>query len=369
MKPVILYCTILVACFVTNKTWCQQPKSDFRVIAYYASNATNIDSFAVEQVTHIIYSFCHLKGNRLEVDNQADSLTIQKLVSLKGRYKKLKVLLSLGGWGGCKTCSDVFDTEQGRKEFAVSVKQLADYFKTDGIDLDWEYPAIEGYPGHPFKPADKDNFTKLVKVLRLSLGKRQEISFAAGGFPTFLEQSIDWAKVMPVVDYVNLMNYDMVHGNTPHTGHHTPLYSTAGQKESIHACVSYLESIGVPRHKMVIGAAFYGRSWERVESANNGLYQPGVFKNFLSHNIFDRVVSKANGFSFYYDDEAQASYAYNKEQKIFVTFDDEKSIRKKTQYALGNGLGGIMFWELSIDKKDKGYLAVISDVVKGKPAD
>jgi chitinase len=120
---------------------------------------------------------------------------------------------------------------------------------------------------------------------------------------------------------------------------------------------------------MVIGAAFYGRSWERVESANNGLYQPGVFKNFLSHNIFDRVVSKANGFSFYYDDEAQASYAYNKEQKIFVTFDDEKSIRKKTQYALGNGLGGIMFWELSIDKKDKGYLAVISDVVKGKPAD
>ncbi|MCH5716956.1 glycoside hydrolase family 18 protein [Niabella hibiscisoli] len=281
-----------VACWFTNSVSGQAAGNNFRVIAYYASNAANIDSFAIDQLTHIIYSFCHLKGNRLEVDNKGDSLTIQKLVSLKVKYPKLKVLLSLGGWGGCKTCSGVFDTDEGRKEFATSVKELADYFKTDGIDLDWEYPAIEGYPGHPFKPEDKNNFTALVKALRVSLGQEQEISFAAGAFPKFLEQSIDWAKVMPVVDYVNLMNYDMVHGNTPHTGHHTPLYSTDDQKESVHACVSYLESIGVSRQQMVIGAAFYGRSWGQVENVNHGLYQPGVFKNFLSHNIFDRIVNK-----------------------------------------------------------------------------
>jgi chitinase len=367
MKRFILFAIIaLVAGSFTNEARSQGAKRNFRVIAYYASNASNIDSFATDQLTHIIYSFCHLKGNRLEVDSKADSLTIQKLVSLKRKHAHLKVLLSLGGWGGCKTCSDVFDTEEGRNEFAVSVKKLADYFKTDGIDLDWEYPAIEGYPGHTFKPEDKDNFTALVKTLRASLGNKQEISFAAGGFPKFLRESVDWAKVMPVVDYVNLMNYDMVHGNTPHTGHHTPLYSTDGQKESVHACVTYLESIGVPRHQMVIGAAFYGRSWGQVANINNGLHQPGVFKNFLSHKIFDNVVNEANGFSFYYDDKAQASYAYNKETNVFVTFDDETSIRKKTEYALDKGLGGIMFWELSIDKKEKGYLRVIDAAVKGK---
>jgi GH18 family chitinase len=58
----------------------------------------------------------------------------------------LKVILSLGGWGGCKTCSEVFSTEEGRKEFAQSAKDLCEKYKTDGIDLDWEYPAIEGYP-------------------------------------------------------------------------------------------------------------------------------------------------------------------------------------------------------------------------------
>ncbi|HTG55213.1 MAG TPA: glycosyl hydrolase family 18 protein [Niabella sp.] len=364
-RIIISWIITLLACSVSAEALSQGTKRNFRVIAYYASNAFNIDSFAIDQLTHIIYSFCHLKGNRLEVDDKADSLTIQKLVSLKRKHPQLKVLLSLGGWGGCKTCADVFNTDKGRNEFAASVKELAGYFKTDGIDLDWEYPAIEGYPGHPFKPEDRDNFTALVKVLRASLGNKQEISFAAGAFPKFLEQSIDWARVMPVVDYVNLMNYDMVHGHTPHTGHHTPLYSTNSQKESVDACVSYLESIGVSPHQMVIGAAFYGRSWGQVENVNNGLYQPGGFKNFLTHNIFDKIVNKANGFLFYYDDKAQAGYAYNKEQKVFVTFDDAVSIRKKTQYALDKGLGGIMFWELSIDKKKDGYLGVINAVVRG----
>lgn len=347
------------------RAYSQQIKNkDFRVIGYYSSNANKIDSFPIEKLTHIIYSFCHLKGSRLNVDNAADSLTIQKLVSLKSRNPKLKILLSLGGWGGCEPCSDVFSTAAGRSAFAGSVRELAAYFKTDGIDLDWEYPTIEGHPGHPYKPEDKVNFTALLKTLRSALGKKQEISFAAGGFKQYLQEAVDWKSVMPVVNYVNLMNYDIVNGATPHTGHHTPLYSSRQQKESIHDCVSYLSSIGVPKKKMVIGAAFYGRSWENVQNVNNGLHQPGVFKSFIGNHYFDKVINKEKGFKFYYDEAALASYAYNPDDKIFVTFDDEASITKKTKYALENGLGGIMFWELSIDKKENGYVDVIDRTIK-----
>src|SRR3954471_16503082 len=104
------------------------------VIAYYFGPAEQVDSFAAEKLTHIIFSFCHLKGNKLVVDKARDSLIIQKLVSLKSRNPQLKVLLSLGGWGGCETCSQVFSNEKGRTEFAQSVKDLTDYFHTDGID-------------------------------------------------------------------------------------------------------------------------------------------------------------------------------------------------------------------------------------------
>src|SRR5690349_16560338 len=125
-----------------------QPVKNFNVIAYFSRGPEKVDSLPAEKLTHIIFSFCHLQGNKLAVDNERDATTITKLVALKQRNPALKVILSLGGWGGCKTCSDVFSTRKGIQEFAQSVLELNRSFHTDGIDLDWEYPAIAGYPGH-----------------------------------------------------------------------------------------------------------------------------------------------------------------------------------------------------------------------------
>ncbi len=204
----------------------EEVNHSFAVIGYYAGDAKGIDSFEVGKLTHIIFSFCHLKGNRLSVDNARDTATIQKLVSLKTTHPQLKVILSLGGWGGCEFCSPVFASDSGRRAFAQSTRQLMEYFKTDGIDLDWEYPAIEGHPGHAYIKKDRPNFTALVQSLRDTLGKNYEISFAAGGFDQFLYESVEWDKVMPLLDKVNLMSYDLVNGYSRVTGHHSPLYST-----------------------------------------------------------------------------------------------------------------------------------------------
>lgn len=357
----LMFLSLFFLSFIKNKY-----KHNFSVIAYYSGNATRIDSFDVSKLTHIIYSFCHLKGNRLNVDDAGDSATIVKLVSLKKTNPGLKVLLSLGGWGGCKNCSPVFSTDAGRKEFAQSVKELNDYFKTDGIDLDWEYPAIQGYPGHPFDSvADKPNFTALVKDLRKTLGKKHDISFAAGGFPKFLEQAIEWKEVMATVNYVNLMSYDLVGGGSTTTGHHTPLYSTPSQVRSANQAIDYLLSIGVPANKIIIGAAFYARTWENVDSLNNGLYRSGKFKHFIPYRQFSSRLSPDSGFIFYRDSIAKAPYAYNQAQRTFATFDDPVSIRGKTQYVIDRKLKGIMFWELSLDKKENGLLNEIDGVKKG----
>ena len=175
------------------------------VIGYYAGRSTGVDSFPTEKLTHIIFSFGHLSGNQLHVNNARDTATIRRLVALKEKHPQLKVILSLGGWGGCKSCPDVFATDSGRREFARSARELSDYFHTDGIDLDWEYPALENVPGYPYAPQDKDNFTAVVRLLRKTLDRKAEISFAAGGFTSFLQTSIDWKQVAPLVDYINLM--------------------------------------------------------------------------------------------------------------------------------------------------------------------
>ncbi|HMK27839.1 MAG TPA: glycosyl hydrolase family 18 protein, partial [Chitinophagaceae bacterium] len=256
-------------------------------------------------------------------------------------------------------CSAVFSTPGGRKEFAQSVKEVNDYFQTDGIDLDWEYPAIQGPPDHPFSTADKINFTALLQELRKTLGKKMEISFAAGGFSSYLEKSVEWKKVIPLVNRVNLMTYDLVHGYSTVTGHHTALYSTPEQKESTDHAVNWLLSIGVPSNKLVIGAAFYARVFEGVENLNNGLYQSCKFRNGVSFRNFTNAFSPENGFIYFWDSIAAAPFLYNKTEKLFVSFDDSISIERKTRYAISRHLNGIMFWQLMDDKRTNGLLDVI----------
>jgi chitinase len=332
------------------------------VIAYYSGGLQAIDSFDANKFTHIIYCFGKMKGNNLHLRGSRDTLLIQKMVAMKKTNKKLKVLLSLGGWGGCEPCSDVFNTETGRKEFAQSVKSLTDFFGTDGIDLDWEYPTISGFPGHTYRPEDKQNFTDLVKELRTSLGKKATITFAAGGFDRFLQESVDWASVMPLVNYVNLMTYDLVGGYAKVTGHHTPLYSTPSQKQSTDNCVQWLLKNGVEPRKLIVGAAFYSRVWEGVENTNNGLYQPGKFKAYIGYDKF----LTAQNYTMYWDSVAQAPYAYNAAEKLYATFDNKRSVELKTKYVMQHKLGGIMFWQLGHDLAKGGLLDVINETLKKK---
>ncbi len=330
-----------------------------RVIAYYSGSSEKLEQYPVEKLTHIIFSFSHLKGNKLDIGNEKSIATVNKMVALKKRNPNLKVILSLGGWGGCKTCSDIFSEEKNRNEFAISVKELLVKYQADGIDLDWEYPAVEGFPEHPYKPEDRANFTLLVKQLRETLGARYEISFAAGGFEKFMQEAIEWKKVAPLINYVNLMSYDLVHGFSKTTGHHTPLYSTTDQLLSGDWGVRQLIERGVSKEKIIVGAAFYGRFWENVPNLNNGLYQAGKFLKSESYSTIEKLLATDKTFQFYWDDVAKAPYLYNLEKKLFVTYDDKTSIELKTRYAMDKKIGGIMFWELGLDEPKNGLLNVI----------
>ena len=333
-------------------------ENTFKVIAYWTGSDKKIDRESILQLDQIIYSFLHLEKNSLYV-SQKDSLHLKYLTSLKKINSDLKVLISLGGWGGCETCSEVFSGKKGREEFTNSVKEILQDYNTDGIDLDWEYPAIEGYPGHKFMPEDRKNFTLLVKELRKELGQDYVISFAAGGFQDYLEKSVEWHEVMPLMDHVNLMSYDMVNGGSSKTGHHSSLYSTSGQELSTDKALEYLDSLGVPREKIVIGAAFYARVWENVENPSTGLYQKADFKESVLFKDMEDYTSGYPGFKHLWDSVASAPYSVNKEKGLFATYDDSLSIALKTEYALNNNLGGIMFWQLSGDKSGEGLLDAI----------
>lgn len=270
-------------------------------------------------------------------------------------------MVSIGGWGGCSFCSDLFAKDEHRKKFAKTTVALFKKYGIDGLDLDWEYPAIEGYPGHKFETADKKNFTELIKTLRQEMGNDYLLTFAAGGFVKYLEESIDWDVVMPLVDFVNLMTYDLVGGYAIETGHHTPLFGYRHFQESTGKAVNWLLKNKVAPAKLIIGAAMYARVWENVPDTNHGLYQPGKFKRGVAYYDFENYFSDTSGYKYYWDKKAKAPYQYNKTLKLFATFDDKRSITEKTKFIRRKNLGGIMFWELGQDKKENGLVKEMYD--------
>lgn len=335
-----------------------------KIIAYYTGNGETIKQYPVTKLTHIIYSFLKLQKDTLTFHNEQQRKNLQQLVALKKEYPQLKIMVSIGGWGGCAPCSDLFNSAEHRSVFAKTTVALFKQYNIDGLDLDWEYPAIEGYPGHKYDVKDKENFTLLVKELRKEMGTNYLLSFAAGGFVKFLEESIEWEKVMPLLDFVNLMTYDLVGGYSTVTGHHTPLGDYRPGQESTKKCVNWLLNKKMPSEKLIIGAAFYGRVWENVADTNHGLYQGGKFKQGVSFKNFPSFFSDSSGYTYYWDEKAKAPYRYNKSKKLFATFDDKRSIREKSAFIKQKKLGGIMFWELSDDQPVGGLMDEIYKALK-----
>lgn len=335
-----------------------------KIIGYATGRAETIKQYPVGKLTHIIYSFLKIQNDTLTFHNEDQEKTVLQLVALKATNPQLKIMVSVGGWSGCSFCSDLFASEEHRNNFAKTTVSLFKQYGIDGLDLDWEYPAIEGYPGHKYSAADKDNFTELIKALRQEMGNDFLLTFAAGGFVKYLEESVDWGVVIPLVDFVNLMTYDLIGGYATETGHHTLLQNYRPAQESTVKCVNWLLNINVAASKLIIGAAMYARVWESVPDINHGLYQPGKFKQGVAFADFKNYFSDTSGYKYYWDKKAKAPYQFNATKNLFATFDDERSIREKIKFIRRKKLGGIMFWELAQDTKTKGLVDVMYSGMK-----
>lgn len=350
MKKILIYCFLLIRLSSAAQT---------KIIAYATGPAETIKQYPVDKLTHIIYSFLKIQNDTLIFRDSAQENTVRQLVALKVINPQLKIMVSVGGWSGCSFCSDLFASDEHRKNFARTTVALFKQYGIDGLDLDWEYPAIEGYPGHKYDAADKNNFTELIKALRREMGSDFLLTFAAGGFVKYLEESVDWNAVMPLVDFVNLMTYDLVGGYATVTGHHTLLRDYRPAQEAATKCVNWLLDKKVAAGKLIIGAAMYARVWESVPDINHGLYQPGKFKQGVAFADFKYYFSDTSGYKYYWDKKAKAPYQYNASKKLFATFDDKRSIRAKIKFIRRKKLGGIMFWELVQDAKTAGLLDVM----------
>ncbi len=345
--------------------------SSTRVIAYVrGENFSMKEKVPVTFLTHINYAFALIKDGVPYLPGKDDERNLYYLTSLSSANPGLKVLLSVGGWEGSRYFSDVALTDSSRRLFASRLAVLVSTYNLDGVDIDWEYPGQEG-AGNIYRPADKYNFSLLLEAIRIALdrmsflsrdGKPYLLSVAAGANRTWMDHVI-MRDLIQLVDYFNLMTYDY-HGEWEAvTGHHTNLYTPRCEPHgnSVNRSVKMFLDAGVPRDKIVIGAAFYGRWWKKVTPRNKGLCQEstGTRGEMPYYSIVDSL-KNLPGFSLNWDRRARASWLWNPEEQMFVTFDDPRSVKEKAEYVRKKHLGGIMFWELLGDHDGDPLQAIVS---------
>jgi chitinase len=303
-------------------------------------------------LTHLNVAFGQVRNDEVRIDHLQH---LDRLQELKLYNPELTVLLSVGGLGS-GGFSEAASSVEGRRRMTDSAIRALEKYPFDGIDIDWEFPCY-ALTGIHASPDDRTNYTLLLRELREALNRKGEeagrhylLTIAAGAEQYYLDGT-EMDQVQDCVDFVQIMTYDLRGPFQMLTGHHTNLFTPTGDfvRSSVDASVRKFCQAGVPRDKIVVGAAFYSRIWDNVMNVNHGLIQPspgfgdyGPDYSGLAAEYIDK-----NGFVRYWDDEAKAPFLFNGSR--FITYDDEQSLGHKCDYVKNNGLAGIMFWEYGGD--------------------
>lgn len=293
-------------------------------------------------------AFAHIKDHKVFWDELDHTSELERIRELN---PSIKILLSVGGWS-CGGFSEMAANEDTRAIFIESAIDILEQYQLDGIDLDWEYPCytIAGIEGGR---DDRENFTLLLKGLREAfdcVNKEYKLTIAAGGGAYYLK-GVETNKIVPYLDYIQLMTYDLRGGYQILTGHHTNLYSPEFDvfNWSVEDAVEAFYNEGVPYNKLVLGAAFYSRMWKGVPDVDHGYLQMADTIGTYGPSygvLLDEYINK-NGYVRYWDDTAKAPFLYNGD--TFISYDDEESIEQKLLYMEEKGLYGAMYWEYCLD--------------------
>ncbi|AOY00632.1 glycoside hydrolase family 18 protein [Jeongeupia sp. USM3] len=320
------------------------------------------------RLTHICYAFANIRDGDVVLFTNSDDAggqpraesRIADLVALRARHPHLKLLISIGGWNA-DGFSDAALTDASRAAFAASAIGFMQRYGFDGIDLDWEYPTHD-MADIKARPEDKPNFTLMLAELRRRLdalsdregrkaGERYLLTIAAGAGQYYLD-GVEMADVAAQCDFVNLMTYDFYNGWATRAGHHTNLYNTPVDPDgdSCARSVALFAAAGLPRDKLVLGCAFYGRSLKGVGAA--GLGAPGTPKSngFDSFTLITELLASGRAVR-HWDADAQAPWLLV-DGDTFISYDDAESIRAKTGFIRREGLAGGFFWEYTEDRTD-----------------
>ena len=311
---------------------------DSKVIVAYVTSWSQVIPDPTT-VTHINYAFGGVKDT-FDGVNISNPERLRTIANLKKNNPNLKVLLSVGGWGA-GNFSEMAADPKLRRKFADDCLRIVKEYNLDGIDIDWEYPGSSAAKISS-SPDDRANFTLLMRDLRETLGNNRLLTIATSAGA----EHIAYTDVIPYLDFVNIMTYDMA--NAPK--HHAALYPSENTPD-----LTCVESVrrhvagGVPVNKLVLGVPFYGRGGKEMKGRD--------FKN----------IKEGDGYSLIFDNTAKVPFMVNAAGEPVLGYDDAHSLGYKCDYILDNDLLGVMYWDYNGDDQQGTLRKTLAQRLLDKP--
>ncbi len=231
------------------------------------------------------------------------------------------------------------------------------------LTIDYEFPVTTLQGGF---------YTKIVKKIKEESNDKFIINIAVGPNNTKHLDVLNFTDLDNYVDSFEIMTYDY-HGKWDNmTGHHTGLYgNTNGVENSaafkdyynVDSQVQYLLDKGIAASKIKIGIALYGRFWTGVQfpetidptqphfAVNGGALPAALDSNKWTSAgtiLYGDIMTEAtteDGWEYFSDPIAKATFAIHREKKMFLSLDNEASIDAKATYIKEQGLGGVIVWD------------------------
>lgn len=379
--PFIMTSRILFAVLLGLVALSARAQSAPRIAAYY-DGGMPVSQIPAEKINDLIYAFGEPNdGGTCAAPTAAQAKSFAALRDLRRHHPGMHLILSIGGWDAAPQYSDIALTARSRTRFVAScIKVFLRGQGFDGLDLDWEFPVHGGM--NRSRPQDRADATALVRELRQQLdalgrqnGRHYLLTVAtpAGtwqqGGAYSVGDSYDLEAIVPYVDWLNVMTYDMSTVFSPYSGFNAPLAADPRDPtpqpqrslDNLSGAVRYYESHGVTPEKIMLGVAFYGRAFSGVSAESAGRYSKytGVLAETSWKTIESQYLTDPDWVR-HWSATAQAPWLYNDRQHVFFTYDDPVSLGIKADFARREHLRGVMIWVLGEDDPGNCLLSALS---------
>lgn len=352
----------------------------------FAAIKEDFSTLSPEQLMH--------KGEQITIDETLPYKGhFNHLQTMKKKYSDVDLLISVGGWAGSRGFYTMMDTDDGINTFADSCVEFIRTYGFDGVDIDFEYPSSTSQSGNPDdfdlseprRATINARYNVMMKTLREKLDAASKkdgkdyLLTAAVTASSWVLGGVDDNSYAKYLDFLSVMSYDFHGGWNEYVENLANIYPDAADTETTNMLMpvlnmdwAYRYYRGVlPPEKILMGIPYYSRGWENVQGGDGtGLHGKSKTPASGKYNVWgddlngDGVLEPAGAnplwhvmnlleqddkLNVHWDDTGKVPHAWQEDEKVFLSFENEQSIDARLKYIEEQNLGGALIWVMNGD--------------------